>query len=143
MAMTITTLRNTNQETVIHFASTLVESGTITIADLTATASQARNSDAPVVDIVKWTISGELTSSVTITRNSKLVIAGAPENAPYMENNAWGIPLNIENTSNIVINNLVEKAVTGIIVLRKQAGWSTKFEPATFGSYDDPTQVGS
>jgi len=48
MAMTLTTLKNTNQETVIHFASTAAESGTITIANLTA-STQARNADTPVV----------------------------------------------------------------------------------------------
>ena len=142
MAMTLTTLKNTNQETVIHFASSAAESGTITIANLTAN-SQARNADAPVVDIVKWSVAGELGSKVTVVRNSKLVIAGAPENAPYLECNSWGVPLNIENTSDIVINNGAAKDVTGILVLRKQAGWSTKVETATYGAYDDVTRVGA
>ena len=53
--MTITTLKNTNQETVIHFASSLAESGTITIANLTA-GTQARNADAPTVNIIKKSI---------------------------------------------------------------------------------------
>lgn len=142
MAMTITTLKNTNQETVIHFASSLAESGTITIANLTA-ATQARNSDTPTVNIVKWTVSGELASKVTINRNSKIVIACAPENAPYAELNAWGIPLTNDNTFDIVITNGAAKDVTGILVLRKVAGWSTEVEHATFGAYDNPTAVGS
>jgi len=142
MAMTLTTLKNTNQETVIHFASTAAESGTITIANLTA-STQARNADTPVVDIVKWTMTGELGSHVRVTRNGSSVISAAPENAPYMEANAWGIPLNIANTSDIVINNNSAKDVTGILVLRKQAGWSTKVEPATYGAYDDVTRVGA
>ena len=142
MAMTITTLKNTNQETVIHFASSLAESGTITIANLTAT-SQARNADTPAVNIVKWQITGELASKVTIVRNSKNVIACAPENAPYAELNAWGIPLTNDNTSDIVITNGAAKDVTGILVLPKVAGWSTKVEDATYGAYDDPTRVGA
>lgn len=142
MAMTITTLKNTNQETVIHFASSLAESGTITIANLTAT-SQARNADTPTVNIVKWSISGELASKVNIVRNSKNVIVAAPENAPYAELNAWGIPLTNDNTSDIVITNGAAKEVTGILVLRKVAGWSTKVEDATYGAYDDPTRVGA
>ena len=142
MAMTITTLKNTNQETVIHFASSLAESGTITIANLTAT-SQARNADTPTVNIVKWSISGELASKVNIVRNSKNVIVAAPENAPYAELNAWGIPLTNDNTSDIVITNGAAKEVTGILVLRKVAGWSTKVEHATFGAYDNPAAVGS
>ena len=142
MAMTITTLKNTNQETVIHFASSAAESGTVTIANLTA-STQARNSDAPAVNIIKWSISGELASKVTINRNSKIVIACAPENAPYAELNAWGIPLTLDNTFDIVITNGAAKDVTGLLVLRKVAGWSTKVEDATFGAYDNPAVVGS
>jgi len=142
MAMTITTLKNTNQETVIHFASSAAESGTITIANLTA-STQARNADTPAVNIVKWSISGELASKVTINRNSTIVIACAPENAPYAELNAWGIPLTLHNTSDIVITNGAAKDVTGLLVLRKTAGWSTKVEHATFGAYDNPAAVGS
>lgn len=142
MAMTITTLKNTNQETVIHFASSLAESGTITIANLTA-STQARNSDAPVVNIVKWSISGELASKVNIVRNSKNVIVAAPENAPYAELNAWGIPLTNDNTFDIVITNGAAKEVTGLLVLRKVAGWSTKVETVVFGAFDNESVVGS
>jgi len=142
MAMTITTLKNTNQETVIHFASSLAESGTVTIANLTA-SSQARNSDTPAVNIVKWQVTGELASKISVVRNSKNVIVAAPENAPYAELNAWGIPLTNDNTSDIVITNGAAKEVTGILVLRKVAGWATKVEDATYGAYDDPTRVGA
>jgi len=142
MAMTITTLKNTNQETVIHFTSSLAESGTVTIANLTAD-TQTRNSDTPAVNIVKYMITGELASKVSIIRNSKIVIAVAPENAPYMESNAWGIPITNDNTFNIVITNGAAKDVSGFLVLRKVAGWDTKVENATYGAYDDPTRVGA
>lgn len=142
MAMTFTTVKNTNQETVIHFTSSAAESGTITIADLAA-ASQARNSDAPNVTIVKWSVHGELGSKVTINRNSKIVIACAPENAPYMEANSWGIPINNDATYDIVVTNGAAKDVSGFLVLRKVAGWSTKVETATYSVYDDTTAVGS
>lgn len=142
MAMTFTTVKNTNQETVIHFTSSAAESGTITIANLTA-ATQARNADAPNVNIVKFSVMGELGSKVTINRNSKIVIACAPENAPYMEANSWGIPINNDSTYDIVVTNGVAKDVSGFIVLRKVAGWSTKVETATYSVYDDQSQVGA
>ena len=142
MAMTFTTVKNTNQETVIHFTSSAAESGTITIANLTA-STQARNADSPDVSIVKFSIMGELGSKVTINRNSKIVIACAPENAPYMEANAWGIPINNSSTYDIVVTNGVAKDVAGFLVLRKNAGWSTKVETATYSVYDDTTQVGA
>jgi hypothetical protein len=142
MAMVFTTLKNTNQETVIHFTSSAIESGTITIANLTAT-TQARNSDSPAVNIVKYSITGELGSHLRISRNSKYVIACAPENAPYAELNAWGIPLTNDNTFDIVVSSHAAKDVTGILVLRKVAGWDTEVENATYGAYDDPTRVGA
>lgn len=142
MAMTLTTVKNTNQEVVIHFASSLAESGTITIANLTA-ATQARNADAPKVDIVKFMCTGELGSKVTVARNSKNIIVTAPENDMNVEFNSLGIPVNNDNTFDIVITNGVAKEVTGWLVLRKAAGWSTKVETATYGAYDDPTRVGA
>ena len=142
MAMTLTTVKNTNQETVIHFTSSAAESSTITIANLTA-ATQARNADTPNVTIVKFSVMGELGSKVTINRNSKIVIACAPENAPYMEANSWGIPINNDSTSDIVVTNGVAKDVSGFLVLRKVAGWDTKVETATYGAYDDTSRVGA
>lgn len=142
MPMTLTTVKNTNQETVIHFTSAAVETGTITIANLTAT-TQARNSDAPKVDIVKFICTGELGSKVTVARNAKTVIACAPENEAVIEFNSWGIPVNNDDTFDIVVNNGAAKEVTGWIVLRKIAGWSTKVETATYGAYDDETRVGA
>ena len=142
MAMTFTTVKNTNQETVIHFTSSAAESGTITIADLTFAATQARNADTPNVTIVKFSVMGELGSKVTINRNNKIVIACAPENAPYMEANSWGIPINNDATSDIVVTNGAAKDVSGFLVLRKVAGWSTKVETATYSVYDDQSQVG-
>lgn len=141
MAMAFTTVKNTNQETVIHFTSSAAEDGTITIANLTA-ATQARNSDAPNVTIVKFSVMGELDSKVLIKRNSKIVIACAPENAPYMEANSWGIPINNDSTSDIVITNGSAKDVSGFLVLRKVAGWSSKVETATYSIYDNVNAVG-
>jgi len=142
MAVLFTTLKNTNQETVIHFASSAIETGTITIANLTAT-TQARNSDAPVVNIVKYYVTGEVNSHLKIIRNSKNVISCAPENAPSAEFNACGIPVINDNTFDIVISNHAAKDVTGFLVLRKVAGWNTKVETATYGAYDDETRVGA
>ena len=140
--MTLTTVKNTNQETVIHFASGAAESGTITIANLAA-ASQARNSATPKVDIVKFMCTGELGSKVTIARNSKNIIVTSPENDMNVEFNALGIPVNNDNTSDIVITNGVAKEVTGWLVLRKLAGWDTKVEYATYGGYEDESRVGA
>ena len=142
MAVLFTTVKNTNQETVIHFDTVAAESDTITIANLAA-SSQARNSDAPAVNIVKFFCTGQLTSALRIVRNGKNIIACAPENAPMLELNENGFVDNINNTYDIVVTNEVAKPVTGYIVLRKVAGWDTKVETATYGAYDDATRVGA
>lgn len=143
MAVLFTTVKNTNQETVIHFTSSAAESGTIALNTLTAASQAITAGGTPTVNIVKYMLSGELGSKVSIIRNSKIVVVAAPENAPYMEANAWGIPITNDNTSDIVITNGAAKDVSGFLVLRKVAGWSTKVEDATYGSYDDPTRVGA
>lgn len=142
MAVLFTTVKNTNQETVIHFDTVAAESGTITIANLTA-STQARNSDAPTVNIVKFISTGELGAGLRIVRNGKNIIACAPENAPFLDLNSNGFADTTNNTYDIVVTNDVDKPVTGYLVLRKIAGWDTKVEPATYGSYDDPTRVGA
>jgi hypothetical protein len=142
MTMRLTTVRNTNQETIIHFASNAIETGTITLSTLAA-STQARNSDTPAVNIVRFLAVGEDNASVTVLRNSQLIIACAPENAPLLDLISNGISEAQQNTYDIVISNNVAKAVTGYITVRKIAGWSTKVETATYGAYDDVTQVGA
>jgi hypothetical protein len=142
MAVLFTTVKNTNQETIIHFDTSAAESGTITIANLTA-GTQARNSDAPAVNIVKVFCTGALGAGLRIVRNSKNIISLAPENAPILDLNSNGFSDTTNNTYDIVVTNDVAKPVTGYLVLRKVAGWSTKVETATYGAYDDVTAVGS
>jgi hypothetical protein len=142
MAVLFTTVKNTNLETIIHFDTVAAESGTITIANLAA-ATQARNSDTPAVNIVKFFCSGQLGSGIRIVRNSKNIISASPENVPLLDFNSNGFSDTTNNTYDIVVTNDVAKPVTGYIVLRKVAGWSTKVETATYGAYDDVTAVGS
>lgn len=140
--MNLTTVRNTNQETIIHFEAVDASSATITIANLAA-ATQARNSDTPKVNIARFVCTGEDTSSVIVSRNGKNIIACAPENAPFLDLTAMGIGDAQQNDQNILITSSVAKAVSGYITLRKIQGWSTKVELSTYGAYDDPARVGA
>lgn len=142
MAMNLTTVKNTGAETIIHFEGTDVAFATITLADLTA-PSQARNAAAPRVNIVRFVCTGEDGAVVIVSRNGKNIIACAPENAPFLDLTSMGITESIQNDKDIKIENKAAKAVSGYITLRKVAGWSGKIETAEFGSYDDPTAVGS
>jgi hypothetical protein len=139
--MNLTTVRNTNQETIIHFSATGQDTASIRIADLAA-PSQERNSDYPVVNIVRFVATGEDTSSLTVLRNDQLIISCAPENAPILDLTSMGISEGQYGDVDIVISNNQSTNVTGYITLRKVQGWSTKVETATYGAYDDETIVG-
>jgi hypothetical protein len=143
MAATRTTIiRNTNLETIIKFEGSSTDTAaTIDISTLAAT-TQARNSDTPTVNIVKFIATGLLTSGVQIVRNGVSVLAAAPENAPLIDLTQNNISDSIQNTSNIVITT-TGAASTGYLVLRKIAGWNTEVETATYGAYDDETRVGA
>ena len=140
-AIRFDTLRNVNQETIIKFTGNNGDTGTITIAGLTA-ATQARNAATPVVNIVRIMASGLTNSNLTITRNAVAVFQGSPGAAIDFDLTTNGFSDGVNNTFDLVFS-IGTAAVTGYITLRKLAGWDTKVEDVTFGAYDDRTVVGS
>ena len=90
MAMYLTIVRNTNQEIIYHFDAVDISNATIDISTLAA-PTQARNSETPRVNIARFISTGEDTSSVTVVRDGKNIIACAPENAPFLDFTAMGI----------------------------------------------------
>ena len=143
MAMNFTTVRNTNQETIIHFETVDDDSATITLADLGA-STQTRNSDDPLVNIVRFISTGIDGSAVIVSRDGKNIIACAPENAPILDLTQYGITDSTNNDQDILIAQTVaNKSVSGYITLRKIAGWDTKVEYATYGAYEDEARIGA
>jgi hypothetical protein len=140
-AINFTTIKNTNNETVIKFQGAATDTGTITIANLTA-GTQARNTDAPVVNITKFFCMGLLTSGVSVTRNSVVSMVAAPENAPMFDFTQNGFVDSVNNTYDLAFT-ITGANTVGYIVLHKIAGWDTKVEYATYGAYDDITRVGA
>ena len=143
MAVLFTTVKNTNQEVIVHFDTVAAESGTLALNSLTAGTQALISGGTPTVNIVKFLATGELGSGLRIVRNGKNIIACSPENAPFLDLNSMGISDNTNNTADITVTNDVAKPVTGYLVLRKIAGWSTKVEPEQYGAYDDVTRVGA
>ena len=143
MPLNLTTIKNTGQETIIHFECPAeISNGTITIANLAA-STQARNSDTPRVNIVRFVTTGEDGAVLEVARGIKTIIACAPENAPFLDLTSMGITESQQNDQDIVIRNLAAKRISGYITLRKVAGWSGKIETGQFGSYDNESAVGS
>jgi hypothetical protein len=143
MAVIFTTVKNTNQEVIVHFDTVAAESGTLALNTLGATTQELHSGGTPTVNIVKFVSTGQLGAGLRITRGGKNIIACAPENAPVLDLNSIGISDRTNNTADIVVVNDVAKPVTGYLVLRKVAGWDTKVETATYGAYDDETRVGA
>lgn len=140
-AIRFDTLRNTNQETIIKFTGAATDTGTITIANLGAT-TQARNADAPKVNMVRIIASGLTNSNLTITRGGVAIFQGSPGAVIELEFISNGFSDSVNNTSDLVFT-IGTAAVTGYISLRKLAGWDTTVETATYGAYDNVTVVGS
>ena len=90
MAVLFTTVKNTNQETIIHFDTVLAESGTIALNSLGAATQALTSGGTPTVNIVKFICSGQLGAGIRIVRGGKNIIACAPENAPFLDLNSNG-----------------------------------------------------
>lgn len=140
-AITFTTLRNTNQETIIKFTGAANDTGTITIANLGA-PTQVRNAAAPVVNMVRFMATGLNASAVAVNRNGVLFFNAAPAAAIDFDLTQCGISDSQNNTFDLAFT-ITGGAVTGYITLRKLAGWDTTVETATYGAYDNTTVVGS
>lgn len=138
-----TIVKNTNLETIVKVEGSSADTAaTITLTDLTASTQALVGGGTPTVNITKVISAGLLTSGVTVTRNSVVVMACAPENAPIINLTQDGISDSVQNTQNIVVTLAGAASVT-YLVLRKIAGWATKVETATYGAYDDTTRVGA
>lgn len=140
-AITFTTLRNTNQETIIKFTGATNDTGNIVIANLGA-PTQVRNAAAPAVNMIRFMASGLNASAVTINRNSVLYFNAAPAAAVEFDLTQNGISDSQNNTFDLAFT-ITGGAVTGYITLRKIAGWDTTVETTVYGSYDNNTVVGS
>ena len=144
MAINFTTIKNTNQETVIHFESPAsTATGTITLSSLTAATQALGTAGTQRANIVRFICTGEVGSTVLVQRGVKTILVCAPENAPVLDLPSFGISDNQQDDQDIVINNFTAKQVSGYITIRKTAGWNTKVEEATYGSYDNRNQVGA
>jgi hypothetical protein len=141
-AIVFTTLRNTNQETIIKFTGAAGDTGAITIANLAA-STQVRNAATPTVNMVRFMATGLNASAVTVNRNSVLFFNAAPAAAVDFDLTQNGITDSQNNTSPTIDFTIAGAPVTGYITLRKLAGWDTTVETATYGAYDNTTVVGS
>lgn len=143
-------LKNTNQETVVK----VYGDGAVVMEldDPSWTASTQEYVSDPKVNLITAIWVGEANSTVTISRRDNLIEEGDPGDykviltAPGYQPQTFdfqgqGFVDESFNGGNIKVDIAGEACI--YLTFRKAQGWATKIEGATFGSYDDPTQVGS
>lgn len=142
MAVTKTILKKTHQEAIIKVAGTAA-AATISLDTDLLIGTQALDGDTQTVNIVAVQYCGLPGSTITVSRNSVNILTLSGESGGDLEFAlGYGFSETIENTSDIVVTIAGAEAQIYLTV-RKVGGYATKVENAQFGSYDDPTQVGS
>ena len=142
MATVKTILKNTNQESVVKVAGTAATE-TITLGTDLVASTQAVSGDTQTVNIVGLVWTGATNGIITITRDSVVIATLQANAAGSLDFSGQAmIPETINNTDDISV------AISGAqaecwLRLRKVSGYATKVETATFGAYDDETNVGS
>ena len=74
MAVLFTTVKNTNQETIIHFDTVAAESGTIALNTLGASTQALTSGGTPTVNIVKFISTGELGAGLRLFATVKILL---------------------------------------------------------------------
>lgn len=139
--MSLTVLKNTNQETIVKVSE--IGSETINLQTAITASTQEVVGNTQTVNIVGIEYTGLAGSTVTITRGETTVTSILAEGHDVIGLAAgFGFVETTENTSNITVTIAGANAQC-YLTLRKVGGYATKVENATFGSYDDPNQVGA
>jgi hypothetical protein len=95
-------------------------------------------SGTPTVGIgqLQWSLRG----TADIIRNAVTVMELQNDSGWFDLNGNGGMLDSTQGTSDIEVN--ITTGGTIFLTLRKIGGYASKIEPYTYGSYDDPTQVG-
>jgi len=141
MPVTKTVLKNTHNEAVVKVAGTAA-GATITLATDILSTNQALDGATQTVNLVGVQVTGLLTSSVTITRNSVNILTVAGENGGYFDFKQQGFVDTIQNTRDITVT-IAGAEAQAYLILHKVGGYAPTIELATYGAYDDPTRIGA
>lgn len=133
-------LKLSTQEVVLKVAGT-AGSQTVTMAELATTSQEAVG--PYVVNIVGVTWTGSSAGVITIARGGTTIMT--LQSTPSGSIDFGGQTLPAESTKNTdpIVVTISGGQAECWIRLRKTSGYSSKIEPYAYGSYDDPTKVGS
>lgn len=116
--------------------------GTINLAtDLLSSTMVVQGTPKVNILYAQWTISGNLTDKIAITRNGVSIINLQQNGSAIDMSGNGGYSDNTQNASNIVVTT------TGLgevyLTLRKVSGYKSKIEPETYSHYDNTSVVGA
>ena len=115
---------------------------TIALAtDLLSTTMVVDGTPAVDVNHLTWSITKDTPDLITITRTGGEPMGYFTENGQFDFSGSGGWTENAVNTADIIVT-IVGSGVC-YLTLRKSAGYKSKIEPETFGSYDNTAAVGS
>ena len=140
MAVTQTIIKRTQQEAIVKIGGTS-GSSTIALDDLVCHNQVVEGTDQRV-DIVAATVTGLLSSAITVTRNGVATLAFAGENSAIFDFEGQGFRDFTNNDKDIVVTIAGAEAHI-YLTLRKVSGFATTVETGIYGSYDDITRVGA
>ena len=137
--MTPLFLKNTNQESIIKLTGT-DDTCSFALEDLTCNTQETVGS-SQVVNIVAVNWVGEPGSQIVISRGGVIVLSLTGDQPQMFNFQGQGFVDSTRNIFNFSIQIIGTASL--YLTLRKESGWATKIETATFSIYDDVTQAGS
>lgn len=142
MALTKSILKLSESEVVVKVAGN-GGSATIDLQTDLLCATQALEA-TQTVTITGVRLSGELSNTVTITRNSTRILTLPTDTADYIAFDGQEMPPeNTAATYDIVVDQVGTGYVELYVKMRKVSGYAPKIETAAFGPYDNVNVVGS
>jgi hypothetical protein len=138
---TLTVLKASDNEAAFKFSG----AGTTTIAlngPEIRHAAQVADGSVQTVDITGFAFTGALDGVITITRDGVVIATCPAASSNFIDlGGQLLIPDNTKNTKDIVVT-ITNQAELWLRV-RKTGGYKSKVEYGIFGSYDNPTALGS
>ena len=143
MTVAVSYMRRTHQEVIVKFAGTGTSTAVNLTTDMIGSLAQATDGATQTVTIVGLGWTGLPSSTITVQRNSTNVITLDSSGGGYLDFDGQEISKDI-TASTYPITVVIAGAEAQLwLKLRKESGYKTMVEDATYGAYDDPTRVGA
>ena len=141
MAVVKTLMKVTERDAVVKIAGSSGSATIQLVTDLKCSNEFIDGSPSVSICGVQWT--GSTDSTITIVRNGVTIMTlNCGASGALEMNGQMMIPDDIESTSPIIVN-ISGDAAELWMRLRKISGYTSGYETAIYGQYDDPARLGA